>query len=138
MRRRSSQQSQNEGSLTSSTNNYRVQSEQSLQALAQISSSPYFSQVLRVSWNIIEGEILTTERFQLGKDVEKFYELNQQLSMDDLARRRSTHTRVCLVRVVGRVVRNLERPKEVFGYLRTAGRLHQLAGVDRSFLALSG
>ena len=51
-----------------------------------------------------EGEILTNERFQLGKviksknskyisilnnfvkDIEKFYELNQQLSMDDLAR----------------------------------------------------
>ena len=55
----------------------------------------------------LEGEILTNERFQLGKvikskiyfniehwnvwnnflkDIEKFYELNQQLSMDDLAR----------------------------------------------------
>ena len=33
-----------------------------------------------------EAEILASDSFQLGKDIEKFYELNQQLSMDDLAR----------------------------------------------------
>ena len=32
-----------------------------------------------------------------------------------LSRRRSTHTRVCLVRVVARVVRSLDNPAEVSG-----------------------
>ena len=58
--------------------------------------------------------------------------------MDDLARRRATHTRVCLVRVLGKVVRNLDNPAELDTYLKCIGRLHQLAGVDQSYLILSG
>ena len=77
------------------------------------SGQGYYSQVLRVSWNIIEAEILASDTFQLGRDIEKFYELHQQLSMDDLARRRATHTRVCLVRVVGKVIRQLDNPAQL-------------------------
>ena len=58
--------------------------------------------------------------------------------MDDLARRRATHTRVCLVRVLGKVVKNLNNPIELETYLKCIGRLHQLAGVDQSYLTLSG
>ena len=124
-------------------------------------SNGYHSQVLRVSWNIIgecetqarmipqlsseelnisvsEAEILASDSFQLGKDIEKFYELHQQLSMDDLARRKVMHTKVHLVRVLSKVIRNLERPAELDTYLRCIGRLHQLAGVDSSYLSMSG
>ena len=45
-----------------------------------------------------EAEIVASDSFQLGQDIEKFYELHQQLSMDDLARRKAIHTKVCLVR----------------------------------------
>ena len=81
---------------------------------------------------------MASDSFQLGKDIEKFYELHQQLSMDDLARRKVTHTKVCLVRVLSKVIRNLENPVELDKYLHCIGRLHQLAGVDKSYLSLSG
>ena len=58
--------------------------------------------------------------------------------MDDLARRRATHTRVCMVRVLAKVVKNLSKPVDLEIYLRCIGRLHQLAGVDKSYLTLSG
>ena len=58
--------------------------------------------------------------------------------MDDLARRKMIHTKVCLVRVLSKVIRNLENPHELDTYLRCIGRLHQLAGVDKSYLSLSG
>ena len=58
--------------------------------------------------------------------------------MDDLARRKMIHTKVCLVRVLSKVIRNLEDPQELDTYLRCIGRLHQLAGVDKSYLGLSG
>ena len=58
--------------------------------------------------------------------------------MDDLARRRATHTRVCLVRVLAKVVKNLNKPADLEIYLKCIGRLHQLAGVDQSYLTLSG
>ena len=48
------------------------------------------------------------------------------------------HTKVCLVRVLSKVIRNLENPQELDTYLRCIGRLHQLAGVDKSYLSLSG
>ena len=85
-----------------------------------------------------EAEILASDSFQLGKDIEKFYELHQQLSMDDLARRKVMHTKVHLVRVLSKVIRNLEKPEELDTYLRCIGRLHQLAGVDSSYLSMSG
>ena len=85
-----------------------------------------------------ESEILASDSFQLGKDIEKFYELHQQLSMDDLARRKVMHTKVHLVRVLSKVIRNLENPEELDTYLRCIGRLHQLAGVDSSYLSMSG
>ncbi|XP_023325309.1 uncharacterized protein LOC111699017 [Eurytemora carolleeae] len=103
-----------------------------------IANSTYFNQVIRVSWNIIEAEILSNERFELGHDIERFYDLNQQLTMDDLARRKFTHSQVCLVRVIGRLVKNLDDPGSVEHYLRCVGRLHQLAGVDIEFLDISG
>ena len=81
---------------------------------------------------------MASDSFQLGKDIEKFYELHQQLSMDDLARRKVMHTKVHLVRVLSKVIRNLEKPEELDTYLRCIGRLHQLAGVDQTYLALSG
>ena len=93
---------------------------------------------MNVKYFILEAEIVASDSFQLGKDIEKFYELHQQLSMDDLARRKVTHTKVCLVRVLSKVIRNLENPKELDRYLRCIGRLHQLAGVDKSYLGLSG
>ena len=43
---------------------------------------------------ILEAEILSNERFELGHDIERFYDLNQQLTMDDLARRKFTHSQV--------------------------------------------
>ena len=43
---------------------------------------------------IVEAEILNNEKFQLGHDIERFYELHQQLTMDDLARRKNTHSQV--------------------------------------------
>ena len=85
-----------------------------------------------------EAEILASDSFQLGKDIEKFYELHQQLSMDDLARRKVMHTKVHLVRVLSKVIRNLEKPEELDTYLRCIGRLPQLAGVDSSYLSMSG
>ena len=81
---------------------------------------------------------MASDSFQLGKDIEKFYELHQQLSMDDLARRKVMHTKVHLVRVLSKVIRNLEKPAELDTYLRCIGRLHQLAGVDSSYLSMSG
>ena len=45
---------------------------------------------------ILEAEILSNERFELGHDIERFYDLNQQLTMDDLARRKFTHSQVLL------------------------------------------
>ena len=97
---------------------------------------------------------MASDSFQLGQDIEKFYELHQQLSMDDLARyldssfflglnkslarRKAIHTKVCLVRVISKVLRNLENPQELDDYLRCIGRLHQLAGVDQTYLKLSG
>ena len=81
---------------------------------------------------------MASDSFQLGQDIEKFYELHQQLSMDDLARRKVIHTKVCLVRVISKVLRNLENPQELDDYLRCIGRLHQLAGVDQTYLKLSG
>ena len=94
------------------------------------------SEELNIS--VSEAEILASDSFQLGKDIEKFYELHQQLSMDDLARRKVMHTKVHLVRVLSKVIRNLERPAELDTYLRCIGRLHQLAGVDSSYLSMSG
>ena len=87
---------------------------------------------------LLEAEILASESFQLGQDIEKFYELHQQLSMDDLARRKVIHTKVCLVRVISKVLRHLDSPQELEEYLHCIGRLHQLAGVDQTYLALSG
>ena len=58
--------------------------------------------------------------------------------MDDLARRKVMHTKVHLVRVLSKVIRNLEKPAELDTYLRCIGRLHQLAGVDSSYLSMSG
>ena len=58
--------------------------------------------------------------------------------MVDLAIHRATHTRVCLLRVLGKVVKNLNNPVELETYLNCIGRLHQLAGVDQSYLTLSG
>ena len=58
--------------------------------------------------------------------------------MDDLARRKVIHSKVCLVRVINKVLRNLENPTQLEDYLRCIGRLHQLAGVDQTYLALSG
>ena len=87
---------------------------------------------------LLEAEILASESFQLGQDIEKFYELHQQLSMDDLARRKVIHTKVCLVRVISKVLRHLDNPQELEEYLHCIGRLHQLAGVDQTYLALSG
>ena len=58
--------------------------------------------------------------------------------MDDLARRKVIHSKVCLVRVISKVLRNLENPTQLEDYLRCIGRLHQLAGVDQTYLALSG
>ena len=55
-----------------------------------------------------------------------------------LARRKAIHTKVCLVRVISKVLRNLENPQELDDYLRCIGRLHQLAGVDQTYLKLSG
>ena len=81
---------------------------------------------------------MASDSFQLGQDIEKFYELHQQLSMDDLARRKVVHTKVCLVRVISKVLRNLESPQELDDYLHCIGRLHQLAGVDKTYLKLSG
>ena len=81
---------------------------------------------------------MASDSFQLGQDIEKFYELHQQLSMDDLARRKVIHTKVCLVRVISKVLRNLDNPQELDDYLRCIGRLHQLAGVDQTYLKLSG
>ena len=85
-----------------------------------------------------EAEIVASDSFQLGQDIEKFYELHQQLSMDDLARRKVVHTKVCLVRVISKVLRHLDNPQELEEYLHCIGRLHQLAGVDQTYLALSG
>ena len=100
-------------------------------------SQKYFK--FKVFINILlEAEILASDSFQLGKDIEKFYELHQQLSMDDLARRKVMHTKVHLVRVLSKVIRNLEKPAELDTYLRCIGRLHQLAGVDSSYLSMSG
>ena len=45
---------------------------------------------------------------------------------------------VHLVRVLSKVIRHLEQPQELDTYLRCIGRLHQLAGVDRSYLLMSG
>ena len=45
---------------------------------------------------ILEAEILSNERFELGHDIERFYDLNQQLTMDDLARRKFTHSQVLM------------------------------------------
>ena len=81
---------------------------------------------------------MASDSFQLGQDIEKFYELHQQLSMDDLARRKVVHTKVCLVRVISKVLRNLENPQQLDDYLHCIGRLHQLAGVDQTYLKLSG
>ena len=81
---------------------------------------------------------MASDSFQLGQDIEKFYELHQQLSMDDLARRKVIHSKVCLVRVINKVLRNLENPQELDDYLHCIGRLHQLAGVDQTYLKLSG
>ena len=49
-----------------------------------------------IIWYIfpLEAEILSNERFELGHDIERFYDLNQQLTMDDLARRKFTHSQV--------------------------------------------
>ena len=45
---------------------------------------------------------------------------------------------VHLVRVLSKVIRHLEQPQELDTYLRCIGRLHQLAGVDRAYLLMSG
>ena len=49
---------------------------------------------LCILYKFSEAEILSNEKFQLGHDIERFYELNQQLTMDDLARRKNTHSQV--------------------------------------------
>ena len=43
-----------------------------------------------------------------------------------------------MVRVLAKVVKNLSKPGDLEIYLRCIGRLHQLAGVDKSYLTLSG
>ena len=114
-----------------------VRSSESVGILSVSDVTTYFN--FKVFINILlEAEILASDSFQLGKDIEKFYELHQQLSMDDLARRKVMHTKVHLVRVLSKVIRNLEKPAELDTYLRCIGRLHQLAGVDSSYLSMSG
>ena len=48
------------------------------------------------------------------------------------------HSNGVLVMVISKVLRNLENPQELDDYLRCIGRLHQLAGVDQTYLKLSG
>ena len=50
--------------------------------------SSKYSSLLAINLHFIssEAEIVASDSFQLGQDIEKFYELHQQLSMDDLAR----------------------------------------------------
>lgn len=45
----------------------------------------------------LESEILAKENFELGNDIEKFYELHQNVSLDDLAKKKRVHSKVIYV-----------------------------------------
>ena len=71
---------------------------------AKILNSPYYQSLLRVSWNLIEAEILhCPDSFDMRYDIQQYYALHQSLTLEDLARANSRHTLNGLMRVVSKV-----------------------------------
>ena len=94
---------------------------------AKILKSAYHQSLLRVSWNLIESEILHspgwcwppyeylpslkyffpfTDSFDMGYDIQQYFALHQSLTLEDLARANSRHTLNGLMRVVSKVLQN--------------------------------
>jgi len=106
---------------------------------AKILNSPYYQSLLRVSWNLIEAEILhSPDSFDMGYDIQQYYALHQSLTLEDLARANSRHTLNGLMRVVSKVLKYLDNLSEVEDYLKFVGRIHDCAGVDPNYLDLTG
>jgi len=106
---------------------------------AKILKSAYHQSLLRVSWNLIESEILhSPDSFDMGYDIQQYFALHQSLTLEDLARANSRHTLNGLMRVVSKVLKYLENLEEVEDYLKFVGRIHDCASVDPHFLDVTG